>query len=107
MIATVKSFPSAPPACWTLTKRSAPRGRTIGTSDSYLCNPNNPTGRIVSKDEVRQLLDGIPEDVTVLIDEAYHPFVEDPAYETSMNYVKEGRPVIVARTFSRIAGRRR
>ena len=70
----------------------------------YLCNPNNPTGRIVTRDEVRQLLDAIPEDVPVLIDEAYHHFVEDPAYETSMNYVKEGRAVIVARTFSKIAG---
>ena len=70
----------------------------------YLCNPNNPTGRIVTRDEIRQLLYGIPEDVPVLIDEAYHHFVEDPAYETSMNYVKEGRPVIVARTFSKIAG---
>jgi histidinol-phosphate aminotransferase len=70
----------------------------------YLCNPNNPTGRIVTKDEVRELLDGIPEDVPVLIDEAYHHFVEDPAYETSMKYVHEGRAVIVARTFSKIAG---
>jgi histidinol-phosphate aminotransferase len=70
----------------------------------YLCNPNNPTGRIVTRDEVRQLLDGIPEDVPVLIDEAYHHFVEDPAYETSMKYVKDGRAVIVARTFSKIAG---
>jgi histidinol-phosphate aminotransferase len=70
----------------------------------YLCNPNNPTGRVVTRDEIRQLLDGIPEDVPVLIDEAYHHFVEDPAYETSMKYVKEGRPVIVARTFSKIAG---
>lgn len=70
----------------------------------YLCNPNNPTGRIVTRDEVRQLLDGIPEDVPVLIDEAYHHFVEDPAYETSMQYVKDGRAVIVARTFSKIAG---
>lgn len=70
----------------------------------YLCNPNNPTGRIVTKTEVRALLDGIPEDVPVLIDEAYHHFVEDPAYGTSMPYVAEGRPVIVARTFSKIAG---
>ena len=70
----------------------------------YLCNPNNPTGRIVTKDEVKQLLDGIPEDVPVLIDEAYHHFVDDPAYETSLKYVKEGRPVIIARTFSKIAG---
>ena len=70
----------------------------------YLCNPNNPTGRVVTKDEVRALLDGIPEDVPVLIDEAYHHFVEDPAYATSIPYVNEGRAVIVARTFSKIAG---
>jgi histidinol-phosphate aminotransferase len=70
----------------------------------YLCNPNNPTGRIVPAAEVRQLLDGIPEDVPVLIDEAYHHYVEDPAYATSIPHVIEGRPVIVARTFSKIAG---
>jgi histidinol-phosphate aminotransferase len=70
----------------------------------YLCNPNNPTGRLVTKDEVRQLLDGIPEDVPVLIDEAYHHFVDDPRYATSVPYVIEGRQVIVARTFSKISG---
>jgi histidinol-phosphate/aromatic aminotransferase/cobyric acid decarboxylase-like protein len=69
----------------------------------YLCNPNNPTGRLVTKDEVRQLLDGIPEDVPVLIDEAYHHFVDDPSYATSVPYVLDGRQVIVARTFSKIA----
>ncbi len=69
----------------------------------YLCNPNNPTGVIVTKDEVRQLLDGIPKGMPVLIDEAYHHFVDTPEYETSMPYVLEGRPVIVARTFSKIA----
>jgi histidinol-phosphate aminotransferase len=70
----------------------------------YLCNPNNPTARIVTKDEVKQLLDGIPEDMPVLIDEAYHHFVQDPAYATSIPYVLEGRPVIIARTFSKISG---
>jgi histidinol-phosphate aminotransferase len=69
----------------------------------YLCNPNNPTGRIVTKAEIKQLLDGIPEDVPVLIDEAYYHFVEDPNYGTSTQYVLEGRPVIVTRTFSKIA----
>src|SRR5690349_12225309 len=38
----------------------------------YMCNPNNPTGRTVSRSEIKQLLDGIPEDTVVLIDEAYH-----------------------------------
>ena len=69
----------------------------------YLCNPNNPTGRIVTAAEVKALLDGIPEDIPVLIDEAYHHFVDDPAYATAIPYVTEGRPVIVTRTFSKIA----
>jgi histidinol-phosphate aminotransferase len=70
----------------------------------YLCNPNNPTGRTVTKSEVQQVLDGIPEDVPVLIDEAYHHFVEDPEYATSIPHVLEGRQVIVARTFSKLFG---
>jgi histidinol-phosphate aminotransferase len=69
----------------------------------YLCNPNNPTGVVVTAKEVKQVLDGIPKDMPVLIDEAYHHFVDDPAYGTSLPYVLEGRPVIIARTFSKIA----
>src|SRR5437867_2209300 len=69
----------------------------------YLCNPNNPTGMIVTKDEVKELLDGIPKDMPVLIDEAYHHFVDDPKYATSMPYVLGGRPVIIALRFSKIA----
>jgi histidinol-phosphate aminotransferase len=70
----------------------------------YLCNPNNPTGAIVTKTEVKELLDGIPEHIPVLIDEAYHHFVESSDYATSIPYVIEGRPVIVSRTFSKIVG---
>jgi histidinol-phosphate aminotransferase len=69
----------------------------------YIVNPNNPTGMIVPKDQIKQLLDGIPKDMPVLIDEAYHHFVDTPDYESSMKYVLEGRPVIVCRTFSKIA----
>jgi histidinol-phosphate aminotransferase len=70
----------------------------------YVCNPNNPTGVIVTKDEIKELLDNLPAGMPVLIDEAYHHYVNDPRYATSMPYVNEGRPVIVARTFSKIAG---
>ena len=69
----------------------------------YIVNPNNPTGMIVPKEQIKQLLDGIPKDMPVLIDEAYHHFVDSPDYETSIKYVLEGRPVIVCRTFSKIA----
>jgi histidinol-phosphate aminotransferase len=70
----------------------------------YLCSPNNPTGIVVTKQETRQLLDNIPEDVPVLIDEAYHHYVEHPDYATSLPYVVEGRQVIVTRTFSKVYG---
>jgi histidinol-phosphate aminotransferase len=70
----------------------------------YLCTPNNPTGVVVTRSEVRQLLDGVPEDVPVLIDEAYHHYVDHPDYATSIPYVLQGRQVIVSRTFSKIYG---
>jgi histidinol-phosphate aminotransferase len=69
----------------------------------YICNPNNPTGNIIPKQEIKQLLDDVPADVPVLIDEAYHHFVSTPDYATSVPYILEGRPVIVTRTFSKIA----
>lgn len=69
----------------------------------YVCNPNNPTGKIVPKEDIKKLLDNTPEEIPVLIDEAYHHFVDNPAYETSIKYVLEGRRVIIARTFSKIA----
>jgi histidinol-phosphate aminotransferase len=69
----------------------------------YVVNPNNPTGNIIPKQEIQLLLDSIPGDVPVLIDEAYHHFVDDPNYATSVPYVIEGRQVIVTRTFSKIA----
>lgn len=69
----------------------------------YLCNPNNPTGNIVDKKDIARLLNSIPEEIPVLLDEAYHHFVDNPNYEPSIKYVLEGRRVIVARTFSKIA----
>jgi len=69
----------------------------------YICNPNNPTGNIVHKDEIKKLVNGVPEEIPILIDEAYHHFVDNPNYEPSIKYVLEGRRVIVARTFSKIA----
>jgi histidinol-phosphate aminotransferase len=68
----------------------------------YLVNPNNPTAVVVTKEEVKYVFDNLPEDIPILLDEAYHHFVNDPRYATSVPYVKEGRNVVVARTFSKI-----
>ncbi|MFM8536275.1 MAG: pyridoxal phosphate-dependent aminotransferase [Acidimicrobiia bacterium] len=69
----------------------------------YLCNPNNPTGVMVSKQDVDAVVKGLPKNMPILIDEAYHHFVDDASYSTATPYVIEGRPVIGARPFSKIA----
>jgi histidinol-phosphate aminotransferase len=70
----------------------------------FLCNPNNPTGTMVSADEVELLLSRVPAHVVVVFDEAYFEYVRDPQFPDSMAYVKQGRNVIVLRTFSKIYG---
>jgi len=68
------------------------------------CNPNNPTGTIVTKEAVDKLMEDVPEDVIVVFDEAYCDYVENEKYPDSLFYVREGKNVIVIRTFSKIAG---
>jgi len=70
----------------------------------YVCNPNNPTGTIVTKRETDWLLERVPEHALVVFDEAYYDFVENPEYPQTLEYVREGRNVIVVRTFSKIYG---
>ena len=77
---------------------------TRDTGMVYICNPNNPTGTIVYKAEMQRFMDRVPSNVTVVIDEAYSHFVMSPDYESALQYVHEGRNVIVARTFSKIFG---
>jgi len=69
-----------------------------------VCNPNNPTGTIVAKEAVDKFMRNVPEDVIVVLDEAYCDYVEDDNYPDSLSYVREGKNVIVLRTFSKIAG---
>ena len=55
--------------------RIGPRTRIV-----YVCNPNNPTGTMVGRERLRAFLDRVPEDVLVVVDEAYHEYVTDPDY---------------------------
>ena len=70
----------------------------------FVCNPNNPTGTMVTRDEVREFMAAVPDDVIVVFDEAYYEYVRDPHYPDTLDYVRQNRPVVVLRTFSKIYG---
>ena len=73
----------------------------------YICNPNNPTGTVHSGDNVRATIAKIladTPDATILVDEAYHEYVEDPAYATMIPLTLQNPRVIVSRTFSKVFG---
>ena len=70
----------------------------------FVCNPNNPTGTIVSESSFNQFLSRLPGRVIVILDEAYGDFAEAPFYPNGLDYVKDGKQVIALRTFSKVYG---
>lgn len=70
----------------------------------FIDNPINPTGTAVYKDELDAFMEKVPDNVLVVIDEAYKEYIADPNYPDSMKYFKEGKNVIILRTFSKIYG---
>jgi histidinol-phosphate aminotransferase len=70
----------------------------------YICNPNNPTASITPKNQLRTFLTKLSPSTIVLVDEAYHHYVESPDYESVIPLVKDHPNLIVARTFSKIYG---
>jgi histidinol-phosphate aminotransferase len=78
---------------------------TARTKIVYLCNPNNPTGRMIARDEVDAFLSRVPPHVLTVLDEAYFEYVDDPDYPDGIEeHLKAGRRVLVLRTFSKIYG---
>ena len=70
----------------------------------YICNPNNPTASLTPKADLRAYLSKVPRETMVLVDEAYHHFVESADYESVIPLVKDYPNLIVARTFSKVYG---
>jgi len=68
----------------------------------YVCNPNNPTGTIVSGDELDAFFARVPASTIILVDEAYHHFVENPKYRSAIDSIAKYPNIVVARTFSKI-----
>ena len=70
----------------------------------FICNPNNPTGTIVTRESFNHFLSKLPSRVIVILDEAYGEFVEDPFYPNGLDYIQKRRPIIILRTFSKVYG---
>jgi histidinol-phosphate aminotransferase len=69
-----------------------------------VCSPNNPTGTAVHRDELERFLDRVPDDVLVVIDEAYREFVRDPDVPDAIEVYRDRPNVAVLRTFSKAYG---
>lgn len=70
----------------------------------YVCNPNNPTSAITTAKEIDWLMSNLPANTTLLVDEAYIQFGDTPDLKTALPYVRQGKDVIVTRTYSKIYG---
>ncbi len=70
----------------------------------YIANPNNPTGSYVTEEELDRFMASIPEDIVVILDEAYFEFIDNDDYPDGTKYLTGNRRVLVLRTFSKIYG---
>lgn len=75
---------------------------TTRTKIVFICNPNNPTGTYVTKDEVDTFLDGLRSDIIVAFDEAYFEYVVADDYPDTLGLLENHPNLIIFRTFSKI-----
>src|SRR6266487_2523380 len=68
----------------------------------FIANPNNPTGALISQGKIDKFMSRLPENIIVVFDEAYFEFLDSPP--DTLQYVREGRNIVVLRTFSKIHG---
>jgi len=70
----------------------------------FIANPNNPTGTYVSNYEIEEFLKALPEQVMVVLDEAYDAFIDVQDYPDSISYLRRKKNVIILKTFSKAYG---
>lgn len=70
----------------------------------FLCNPNNPTGTIISRGEFADFMADLPSDILIIADEAYMEFVREPDCFCGLNHLDARPPVVTLRTFSKAYG---
>jgi histidinol-phosphate aminotransferase len=82
-----------------MAERITPKTRLI-----VIANPINPTGTIVRRRELDTFMKKLPDHALVILDEAYIEYVNDPEYPESLSYMRDGKSVLVLRTFSKAYG---
>jgi len=75
---------------------------TPDTRIVFVANPNNPTGTLASKNEVMNLIENLPDQVLLVMDEAYFEFLDDPVNMLPLINTKPN--LLLMRTFSKIYG---
>jgi histidinol-phosphate aminotransferase len=70
----------------------------------FLTNPHNPTGALIAKEALDDFVTALPENVVLILDEAYIEFVRAPSCPSSMDYLDSGKMVVGLRTFSKAYG---
>lgn len=75
---------------------------TDRTKMVFACNPNNPTGTILSKGELEYLIGNLPEDILLVVDEAYIDYVTEPDYTSAIDYLDQRGNLLIIRTFSKL-----
>jgi histidinol-phosphate aminotransferase len=81
--------------------------KAAGAGLLFVCNPNNPTGTVHGASAIADLVGRVIKaspDTIVLLDEAYHEYVDDPSYATALPLAMQHHQVIVSRTFSKVFG---
>jgi histidinol-phosphate aminotransferase len=77
---------------------------TSKTKLIWLCNPNNPTSTLTDKHAINKFVEKLPSHVQLIIDEAYADFSNPDDRPDVIDYVKNGKKVIIVRTFSKYYG---
>ena len=70
----------------------------------FVANPNNPTGTLMGRDQVKLLMDGLPGHVIAVFDEAYYDYRNREVFPETIEYLRQDRNVIILRTFSKSYG---
>jgi len=70
----------------------------------FLCNPNNPTGALIPKSQLLDFCNTVSDKTILFSDEAYYDYITEPNYPSMIEMVKEGKNVVVSKTFSKVYG---